>query len=137
MKPSQAITKKEKELIELARTALQHAYAPYSGFRVGAALLTADNRVFTGCNVENTSLGLTVCAERNAAYAAVCQGNTQFLKLVIVVNQQNPSLPCGACRQVLHEFSPELEILAAGNTGIIQRAKLTELLPHAFQYEPR
>ena len=137
MESPQAMAKKEKELTELAHTALQHAYAPYSNFRVGAALLTADNRIFTGCNVENASLGLTVCAERNAVYAAVCQGDTRFRKLVLVVDQQDPSMPCGACRQVLLEFSSELEVLALGNTGQIQRAKLTELLPHAFQYKPR
>ncbi len=136
MKSSQAITEKEKELIELARTALQHAYTPYSGFKVGAALLTGDNQIFTGCNVENTSFGLTVCAERNAVYAAVCKGDTKFRKLVIIVEQENPSLPCGACRQVLLEFSPELEVLAVGNTGQIQRMKLSELLPHAFKYKP-
>ncbi|MFX1473902.1 MAG: cytidine deaminase [Promethearchaeota archaeon] len=136
MDSSHPLSEKDKELIELARAASQNAYAPYSRFEVGAALLTVDERIFTGCNVENTSLGLTVCAERTATYAAVCHGSTQFQKLVIVVNQQNPSLPCGACRQVLHEFSPELEILAIGNTGKILRAKLTELLPNAFQYKP-
>ncbi len=135
--PPQTLTEKETELTELARNALQHAYAPYSGFRVGAALLTTDNRIFTGCNVENTSLGLTVCAERNAAYAAISHGDRQFLKLVIVVDQQTPSMPCGACRQVLFEFSPELEIIAVGSTNQIQRSNLRDLLPNAFQYKPR
>ena len=136
MEPSQVISKKEKELVEQAHTAMQGAYAPYSGFKVGAALLTEDNQIFSGCNVENTSLGLTMCAERNAVYAAVCRGYTKFRKLVIVVDQEDPSLPCGACLQVLIEFSPDLEILTIGNKGQIKRTTLSELLPNAFQYKP-
>jgi cytidine deaminase len=136
MQPSQAITKKEEELIELARRALQHAHAPYSDFKVGAALLTEDNQTFVGCNVENTSFGLTVCAERNAVYAAVVHGNTRFRKLVVVVDDEHPSLPCGACRQVLFEFSPNLEVLAVGNTDQMTRTTLAALLPEAFHYKP-
>jgi cytidine deaminase len=123
----------DAELIALARQVQQRAYAPYSQFKVGVALLAGDGRVFVGCNVENASLGATTCAERVAVYAAVCGGARDFTKLVVVTDQQEPVMPCGLCRQVLLEFSPQLEVVAVGATGQIRKATLRTLLPHGFQ----
>jgi len=124
----------EEELIKLAKQAQRRAYAPYSRFPVGAALLAVDGRVFVGCNVENSSLGLTSCAERNAVYTAVVNGCTKFLRLVVVTNSREPTMPCGVCRQVLWEFSPELEVIAVGGKGRIARAALSDLLPQGFRF---
>jgi cytidine deaminase len=121
-------------LIELARSAQQQAYAPYSQFRVGAALEGDDGRVFTGCNVENASYGLTICAERTALAAAVAAGVRRFVKLVVVTDSNPPASPCGACRQVLAEFDLDLEIEAVGPGGAVQW-RLRELLPDAFVRE--
>jgi cytidine deaminase len=123
----------DAKLVELARQAQQRAYAPYSQFRVGAALLASDGRVFVGCNVENASLGATICAERVAACAAVSGGARQFSKLVVVTDEQDPVMPCGLCRQVLLEFSPHLEVVAVGATGHQRKARLKSLLPDGFQ----
>jgi cytidine deaminase len=121
------------ELVALARQSQQRAYAPYSHFRVGAALLASDSRVFVGCNVENASLGATICAERAAVFAAVSGGAREFTKLVVVTDEQEPVMPCGLCRQVLLEFSPQLEVVAVGATGQIRKATLSTLIPHGFQ----
>jgi len=120
-------------LERLARKALEQAYAPYSKFRVGAAIETADGRRFFGCNVENASFGLTVCAERNALAAAVAEGAREFTRVLIVTEQDPPAPPCGACRQVLIEFGRELEVTAMGRTET-RRWTLGELLPEAFRF---
>jgi len=123
----------DAELIALARQAQQRAYAPYSNFRVGAALLAKDGRAFVGCNVENAALGATNCAERTALYAAVCGGAREFAKLVVVTDDPDPVMPCGVCRQVLFEFSPQLEVIGVGMTGETKRATLRALLPEGFR----
>lgn len=105
------------------------AYAPYSKFHVGAALLSEDGRIFTGCNVENISYGLTICAERNAVFAAVAAGCREFSKIVIATDTKEPASPCGACRQVLAEFNPDLEVLLANFQGKSFTFRLSELLP--------
>ena len=121
-------------LVELARRAQQHAYAPYSGFPVGAAVLTEDGRVFLGCNVENSSFGLTVCAERNAVAAAVVAGSRPVA--VAVVTNRDHVGPCGACRQVLHEFAPEMPVITAAQEGDeVRVGSLGELLPEAFVFK--
>jgi len=119
-------------LIAAALEVRQRAYAKYSQFSVGAALLTADGRSFTGCNVENVSYGLTICAERSAVFAAVAAGQQRFELLAIA--SAGGVTPCGACRQVLAEFAPNLPILLidADKPGQIVEASLKDLLPGAF-----
>ena len=125
----------DKELIRQARQAQRNAYAPYSDFPVGAALMTEDGRVFAGCNVENASFGATSCAERNAAFMAVCKGSKRFIKIVVVTNQDEPVMPCGICRQVLWEFGKNMEIIAVGKTGREIRVQLADLQPYGFDLE--
>ncbi len=122
----------EAELVQKAVEARQNAYAPYSKFPVGAALLAKDGRVFTGCNVENASYGLTVCAERVALFKAVSEGATQFAALAVACGV-GLCAPCGACRQVLAEFAPDLKVIMADGEGRIWReSTLAELLPESF-----
>jgi len=121
----------KKILIEKAKQASLNAYAPYSGFKVGAALLTKSGKIFTGCNVENSSYSLTNCAERTAVFKAISEGEKEFSEIVIYVNSNKLFTPCGACRQVLSEFSPEMKITIISNKKTLEIG-LAELLPHNF-----
>ena len=121
-------------LIDAARAAQQHAYAPYSHFRVGCALEADDGRVFVGCNVENASYGLTICAERAAVCAAVAGGAQRFRRAVVVSDADPPAAPCGACRQVLSEFGPTLRVDGVSPAGSVTWT-IAELLPAAFGKE--
>lgn len=123
-----------KELMKMARKARQNAYAPYSHFAVGAALLAESGRVYTGCNIENASYGLTCCAERNAIFAAVGAGERRFKMLAVAADSPEPVAPCGACRQVIAEFGIPLVVM-----GNLKEATKTmtaeELLPYGFGQE--
>jgi cytidine deaminase len=119
-------------LLEKALKARESAYVPYSHFPVGAALLTEDGGIHQGCNVENISFGLTVCAERIAAFSAVASGSRSFKALALVTDSPEPVTPCGACRQVLYEFAPDLWIISANLQGKRKMFRLRELLPFAF-----
>lgn len=123
-----------ERLITSARDCMQRAYAPYSHFKVGAALLTSDDKVFCGCNVENASYGLTNCAERTAIFAAVAQcGPEMSIRAIAVTNNQKaPSSPCGACRQVIYEFGPNAIVIFPGANGW-KELPITELLPEGFR----
>ncbi len=120
-----------EELIRSARSVMKQAYAPYSKFRVGAAIETKSGNIYTGCNVENASYGLTLCAERNAIGAAIAAGESDFVRVAIVTSGRKLTSPCGACRQVLREFGPRLEVLLAGGKQV-KRLSLEKLLPNAF-----
>lgn len=121
----------DDQLVAAALGVRNQAYAPYSKFAVGAALLTQDGPVFTGCNVENLSFGLTMCAERVAIGSAVAAGFRDFQCIAIVSNSSEPVSPCGACRQVLAEFSPHLRVLSATTQGKHVLLSLADLLPRA------
>jgi cytidine deaminase len=124
---------KEKVLIEKAKKARQRAYAPYSKFKVGAAVLAKSGKVYTGANVENASFCLTVCAERVALFKAITNGEKSFVKLAVVADKDEPITPCGACRQVLSEFASDLKIICANLKGKTERYSLRKLLPEAFE----
>ena len=120
------------ELVAAARAVMEHSHSPYSGFRVGAALRGEDGRIYTGTNVENASFGLSICAERSAVFRAVSEGCQAFMALAVVTDTNEPTPPCGACRQVLQEFAPELTIYLAGNGSEVEEYALADLLPRPF-----
>lgn len=124
--------KEESELVKAALGALARSYSPYSKFKVGAALETKSGRIFAGCNVENASFGLALCAERVAACTAVAAGDSQFVRVVIVTSNGRPTPPCGACRQFLKEFAPAMDVLMVGRSRI-KTVSLEELLPTPFE----
>ncbi len=122
----------DKELLQSALAAREKAYAPYSKFLVGAAVRAASGKIYTGCNVENASYGLTVCAERNALFAAVGAGEREFAALCVVGDTSAPISPCGACRQVMSEFKIPV-IYLANLQGDVKECTLEELLPYGFE----
>lgn len=127
------ILMEHNELIKLALEAKKFAYAPYSNFKVGAAILTNDGEVFTGCNIENSSYSLTICAERVAIFKAYSAGKKKFKSIAIVSDSKNYISPCGACRQVLMDLAGgELEVILANSKGETRILKLNELLPFPF-----
>ena len=123
-----------QQLLDRARRAREHAYAPYSRFTVGAAILTATGEIFSGCNIENASLGATICAERVAIFGAVAAGCRALTALAVIADTPEPVAPCGLCRQVLAEFNPDCPVLMANLAGRTRLANLKELLPLAFRW---
>ena len=122
----------DEELVRVASLARQRAYAPYSKYKVGAAIRSKRNKVHSGANVENASYGLTVCAERTAAFAAVNSGDTALDAIAIVIDDERLPTPCGACRQVLAEFAPQMRVILATTGGKRKVTTLAELLPDPF-----
>ncbi|MBI3813740.1 MAG: cytidine deaminase [Nitrospinae bacterium] len=120
-------------LIAEAKKARENAYAPYSKFKVGAAVLTGDGKIFTGCNVENSSYGLSICAERTAIFNAVSAGYKKFTKIAVVTDTEPPASPCGACRQVIFEFGDDIEVIMANLKGDVKIKKIDELLKDGFK----
>ena len=119
-------------LVAAAREALARAIAPYSRFRVGAALETAAGIIVTGCNIENASYGLTICAERVAMFKALSDGHRRFARIAIVTDTLLPTSPCGACRQILWEFGGDLEVILANLTDVKATLQMKDLLPLPF-----
>ena len=122
----------KKKLIEEAIKAREKAYVPYSNFKVGAALLTEDGEIYTGCNIENSSYGLSNCAERTAIFNAISNNQKNFKKIAIVADTDKPCTPCGACRQVIIEFGEDIEVIMANLKGEIIEKKIADLLWGAF-----
>ncbi|MDD3146764.1 MAG: cytidine deaminase [Candidatus Riflebacteria bacterium] len=126
---------KDKELIEAAIEASKMAYAPYSNFMVGAALQLKNGEIIKGCNIENASFGLTNCAERTALFTAIARGEKNFTRLAVYVDRPAFTAPCGACRQVILELAPKVEILLVNNRGEVKKTNIKELLPLSFGSE--
>jgi cytidine deaminase len=131
---AQRARSEDAALIQAAKRVANHAYAPYSRFRVGAAVRTRSGKVFAGCNVENASYGLTTCAERAAIFAAVGAGEREFDKIVIFAPTQSFTGPCGACRQVMAEFAPNLKVMLVNKTRKTRSYSLRKLLPAQFKF---
>jgi len=127
----------DKKLILEAKKARQRSYAPYSNFSVGAALLAKSGKVFSGANVENSSFALTACAERVALYKAINSGEKDFTKIAVVASGKKLITPCGLCRQVLFEFSPQIKIICSNLKGKVKKFTLKQLLPHPYGYEKK
>lgn len=121
----------DKELLDIAKAMCDKAYAPYSEFRVGAALLTDDDTVFSGCNIENASYGATNCAERTAMFKAVSEGYTHFKKIAVAAKDGSTAYPCGICLQVMNEFMYDGEVILEEDSKLIKYS-VKELLPHGF-----
>ena len=122
----------DRELVDRAFEMHAFSYVPYSNFPVGAALLCADGTVFTGCNVENAAYGSTICAERTAIVKAVSEGHRDFVRIAIAGKSKDFCVPCGSCRQVMMEFSPEMEVICLNSKREAMRTTLSALLPHGF-----
>jgi len=125
----------ESDLIKAARKAQKFAQAPYSNYCVGAALLAKDGRTFTGVNVESSSYGLSVCAERVALFKALSEGADSFTKLVVATDSHPPASPCGACRQLLWDYARGIKIILAGKNGVAVKTTIADLMPRPFGTE--
>ncbi len=121
-----------EKLIAAAWSVRENAYAPYSHFAVGAAVLTAEGHIYTGCNIENISYGLTNCAERTAIFQAVAHGEREFTHLAICTDTDTWTAPCGACRQVMLEFAPQMQVIMVNSRGERKQLSVAELMPDAF-----
>ncbi len=122
----------EAALVEAARAVRERAHAAYSGFKVGAALESADGSISIGCNVENATYGLTICAERSAIFRAIADGHRTFTRIAVVADTERPTPPCGPCRQIIWEFCGDIEVILANLDRITARYKMSDLLPVPF-----
>src|SRR5580658_5233282 len=122
----------DNKLIEIARAAREHAHAPFSNFRVGAAVRTKSGKIYSGCNVENASYGLTICAERVAIFKALSEGEREFSAVAVVTDADNLTPPCGACRQIIWEFCGDAEVILGNLKGKTESHRMSALLPHPF-----
>lgn len=129
------IRRNDTGVIAAAREVRKNAQAPYSQYRVGAALETDDGRIFSGCNVESSSYGLSICAERVALFKALSEGATRFTRLAVATNSSPPASPCGACRQLLWDYARDIEIILVGKGGESALLKIADLLPRPFGRE--
>lgn len=123
----------DNQLLDMAKEAKKYAYAPYSKFKVGAALLTKDGKVFTGCNIENASFGATNCAERTALFKAISEGENEFNAIAVVSSSEEFTYPCGICRQVLAELMPDGEVVLSNKNGETKKFLVDDLLPNRFK----
>jgi cytidine deaminase len=121
-----------RDMAARAKAVSEQAYCPYSNFRVGAVVLTDDGSMFEGCNVENASYGLTICAERNAIFQMAARAKRKIIAIVIYTPTPTPSAPCGACRQVINEFGPDALVMSVCDGPDVLKKKLSDLLPDAF-----
>ncbi len=121
-----------ESLVAKALDARENAFAPFSNFKVGAALELDDGKIYTGCNVENATYGLTVCAERVALWKAISEGARKFLRIAVASGSEHPATPCGACRQLLWEFCGDIEVILANPRGFRETHRLADLFPHPF-----
>ena len=121
-----------EDLLAAARAVRQHAAADFSGFRVGAALETIDGAIVTGCNIENASYGLTICAERVAIFKAISEGHRRFTRIAVVADTESPTPPCGACRQIIWEFCGDVEVIMANTARVTSSLRMKDLLPLPF-----
>lgn len=123
----------QASLVGAAKKASRHAYSPYSGVKIGAAVLTSDGKVFSGCNIENASYGLSCCAERTAIFKAVSEGSRDLVALAVVGKSEEFTTPCGACRQVMVQFNPKMKVLRRGLDGFAEDGTAAALLPSHFR----
>lgn len=122
----------DEKLIESAINVRENAHAPFSNFKVGASLLTETGEIFTGCNIENATYGLTICAERTAIFKAISEGKKKFKKIAVVADTETLTPPCGACRQIIWEFCGDIEVILANLRGTTKTFQMRELFPNAF-----
>ncbi len=127
--------KQHRELIEAAKKAREYAYTPYSGFDVGAAIRTKDGKIYTGCNIENSSFGATNCAERTALFKAISEGEKEFETIAVVSSANDVTYPCGICRQVMAEHMPDATIVYEDSEGRLVESSVKEVLPYMFDNE--
>lgn len=120
------------KLIEAARKAKKNSYSPYSRYRVGSAVLTTDGKIYTGCNIENSSFSLTICAERTALFKAVSDGKKKFKAIVVSSDNEEFAFPCGACRQVISELAGDVDIILTNGKKNLKKFKTSDLLPYPF-----
>jgi cytidine deaminase len=124
-----------KTLLKQAQKAQKHSHSPYSRFRVGAALLARSGRVYGGCNIENSSYGLTMCAERTALFKAISEGEREFLAIALATDEKGFTSPCGACRQVIMDLAGDIDVIMSNGAGEMKILRMNNLLPHPFGAE--